>query len=137
MLYDQALFAQASIECFLVTRSPYFARIAEEVLTYVLRDMTSVQGGFFSAEDADSEGEEGKFYVWTESEIKAILGERDAALFHDIYRFEKEGNFLDEVTRKKTGTNIPHLQKSLDEHARHKNIAVSYTHLTLPTICSV
>ncbi len=122
MLYDQALFAQAAIECFQVTKSPYFARVAEEVLTYVLRDMTSAQGGFFSAEDADSEGEEGKFYVWTESEINAILGEEDASLFHDIYRFEKEGNFLEEVTHQKTGTNIPHLQKSLDEHARNKNI---------------
>ncbi len=122
MLYDQALFALANIECFQVTKTPYFARTAEEVLTYVIRDMTSAEGGFYSAEDADSEGEEGKFYVWNQTEIVQILGESDAGLFNQIYRFEHEGNFLDEATHQKTGANIPHLQKSLDEHALDKNI---------------
>ena len=121
MLYDQALFALANLECFQVTKDPYFARVVEEILTYVTRDMTSPEGGFYSAEDADSEGKEGKFYVWTEEEIEEILGAEDAALFLEIYRFEKKGNFIDESTLKKTGTNIPHLRKSLDQHARDKN----------------
>ena len=59
--------------------------------------MTSPEGGFYSAEDADSEGEEGKFYVWTQEEVEQILGPKDAILFQEVYRFEKDGNFLDEV----------------------------------------
>ncbi|MBT5717779.1 MAG: thioredoxin domain-containing protein [Opitutae bacterium] len=121
MLYDQAIFTQASLECFQVTKDPYFSRIAEEVLTYVTRDMTSPEGGFYSAEDADSDGEEGKFYVWTQEEIERILGKKDAALFLKLYRFEKDGNFLDEATHQKTGVNIPHLRKSLDQHAKDQN----------------
>lgn len=118
MLYDQALFAQASLECFQVTKDPYFLRIVNEILTYVTRGMTSPEGGFYSAEDADSEGEEGKFYIWTQDEINLVLGSKDAKLFMKVYRFEKGGNFLDESTHEKTGANIPHLRKSLDEHAR-------------------
>ena len=121
MLYDQALFAQANLECFQVTKDPYFSRVVDEILTYVTRDMTSPEGGFYSAEDADSEGEEGKFYVWTQGEIEEVLGAKDAALYLEIYRFEKNGNFLDEATNEKTGTNIPHLRKSIDQHARDKN----------------
>jgi len=121
MLYDQALFAQASLECFQVTKDPYFSRIVKEILTYITRDMTSPEGGFYSAEDADSEGEEGKFYVWTQEEVEQILGPKDAKLFQEVYRFEKDGNFLDESTNEKTGANIPHLRKSLDLHADLKN----------------
>jgi len=121
MLYDQALFVQANLECFQVTKDPYFSRTVDEILTYVSRDMTSPEGGFYSAEDADSEGEEGKFYVWEQEEIENILGPNDATLFLQVYRFEKDGNFLEEATHEKTGTNIPHLRKSLDQHAHDKN----------------
>ena len=121
MLYDQALFAQANLECFQVTKDPYFSKTVEEVLTYVTRDMTSPEGGFYSAEDADSEGKEGKFYVWTQKEIKRVLGKKDAATFLKIYRFEEKGNFLDEVTHQKTGYNIAHLKKSLNQHATDQN----------------
>ena len=79
MLYDQALFAQANLECFQVTKDPYFSRTVDEILTYVSRDMTSPEGGFYSAEDADSEGEEGKFYVWEQEEIENILGPNDGS----------------------------------------------------------
>ena len=121
MLYDQALFAQANLECFQITKSEYFAQTTKEILSYVIRDLTSPEGGFYSAEDADSEGEEGKFYVWTESEVIEILGIEDGSFFNETYRFEKEGNFLDEATHQKNGTNIPHLRKSLDEIAQEKN----------------
>lgn len=113
MLYDQALVASVCLEAFQVTGKERYATTAREILSYVQRDMTSETGGFYSAEDADSEGEEGKFYVWTNDEIVSILGEKDAAFYLDTFQFEKAGNFLDEATRKKTGTNIPHLREEL------------------------
>ena len=78
MLYDNALLALAYIEGYQATGRKLYARVAKEIFTYVLRDMTSPEGGFYSAEDADSEGEEGKFYVWTPAEIKDVLGDQDA-----------------------------------------------------------
>ncbi len=117
MLYDQALFALANLECHQVTGKEQYARVAREIFTYVLRDMTAPSGGFYSAEDADSEGEEGKFYVWTQKEIADALGEEDAAFFGKIYNFTTDGNFLDEATHQKTGANVPHLTKRLYDHA--------------------
>jgi uncharacterized protein YyaL (SSP411 family) len=73
MLNDQALLAMAYIETFQITGNEEYARTAREIFTYVLRDMTAIDGGFYSAEDADSEGEEGKFYLWTYDEIKRVL----------------------------------------------------------------
>ena len=74
MLYDQAMIASAYLEAYQITKEPLFAETAEDIFTYVLRDMTSPEGAFYSAEDADSEGEEGKFYVWTTEEFhKPVL----------------------------------------------------------------
>ena len=117
MLYDQALFAIANLECHQITRKEKYAEVAREVFAYVLRDMTAPEGGFYSAEDADSEGEEGKFYVWTIAEIEKILGKEDAELYAKVFNFEPDGNFLEEATHKKTGANIPHLRKTLREVA--------------------
>ena len=83
--------------------------------------MTSPEGGFYSAEDADSEGKDGKFYVWTQEEIKQVLSPNDAALFLELYGFEKEGNFLEETTNERTGANILHLSKTLEKHAELRN----------------
>ncbi|MEX2578794.1 MAG: thioredoxin domain-containing protein [Verrucomicrobiales bacterium] len=118
MLYDQALAVVPNLEAFQVTGKEKYARTAREILTYVQRDMTDERGGFFSAEDADSEGEEGKFYVWTTEEVKDVLGEEDGAFFIETFHLEEEGNFKDEVTGKKTGTNIPHLEEDLLDEAR-------------------
>ena len=90
------------------------------MLSYVVRNMTSPQGGFYSAEDADSEGEEGKFYVWSLKEIKDILGPENTQLFADLYQFQDGGNFKDETTNKKNGYNIPHLRVSIEEYAKEK-----------------
>src|SRR5713101_2731771 len=91
MLYDQAMLAMAYTEAYQATHKAEYRATAEEVLEYVLRDMRAPNGGFYSAEDADSEGKEGKFYLWTEPEIRAILG--DADLVIAAYGVEKGGNF--------------------------------------------
>jgi len=123
MLYDQALLVIAYVEAYQATKKVEFREVAEEILSYVLRDMTSQEGGFFSAEDADSEGEEGTFYVWTNDEILKVLGKEDGNLFLKVYNFEKDGNFKDQASQKKTGSNIPHLKKSITELASELKIS--------------
>lgn len=118
MLYDQALAVQAYTEAWQVTGNEKYARTAREILDYVGNRLTDPAGGFYSAEDADSEGVEGKFYLWAEAEVKQVLGEEDGAFWCETYGFEKDGNFLDEATREKTGTNIPHLSVELDDATR-------------------
>ncbi|HXX92206.1 MAG TPA: thioredoxin domain-containing protein, partial [Planctomycetota bacterium] len=93
MLYDNALLASAYLEAYQVTRKDVYARIARETLEYVLRDMTSREGAFYSAEDADSEGIEGKFYVWNPGQIAQALGDRDAAAFGKAFDVTPEGNW--------------------------------------------
>ncbi|KEO81846.1 thioredoxin domain-containing protein [Tumebacillus flagellatus] len=93
MLYDNALLAFAYLEAFQETRNPLYARVAEEVFHYVERVMTSPEGGFYSAVDADSEGVEGKFYVWTLDELHSVLDPDDADLFAEVYDVTVNGNF--------------------------------------------
>ncbi|MDP6577819.1 MAG: thioredoxin domain-containing protein [Candidatus Marinimicrobia bacterium] len=125
MLYDQAINAIAYLEAYQVTGKEEYATTAREIFSYVLRDMTSSEGGFFSAEDADSEGEEGKFYVWTEDEVKSILGESDGTLFSEVYNFSKEGNFREESTGHSTEKNIPHLTNSIVKVAQESDMETS------------
>ncbi len=117
MLYDQALMAMAYTAAWQVTGEDEFRRTAEEVLEYVQRDMTSPEGGFYSAEDADSEGEEGLFYLWTADELREVLGADEAALFARAFGVEAEGNFRDEATQRRSGRNILHLARPLAELA--------------------
>ncbi len=114
MLYDQALIAMAYTEAYQSTGKPYYADIVKGIFRYVLRDMTSPEGGFYSAEDADSEGVEGKFYVWTPDEIVKILGEKDGRIFCDYYDVSREGNFEEK--------NILHVDKPLDAFAKLEGI---------------
>ena len=93
MLYDNALLARIYLEAHQATGDPFYRRVAEETLDYVLRDMTSPEGGFYSAEDADSEGVEGKFYVWTPTEIEGILDPDDARLALRFWDVTEGGNF--------------------------------------------
>ena len=108
MLYDQAMLTMAYTETFLATGKSEYRQTAEEILTYVLRDMTSPEGAFYSAEDADSEGVEGKFYLWTASEIEQVLGKEDAEFAMRVFRAEKDGNFVDPMHGSLTGENILH-----------------------------
>lgn len=113
MLYDQAMLLMAYSEGWKETGDPLLKRAAYEIVDYVEDCLTSESGAFYSAEDADSEGEEGKFYVWSTEEIDSLLDESDADLFKELYNIKKDGNFRDEATGQKTGKNIPHLENSL------------------------
>jgi uncharacterized protein YyaL (SSP411 family) len=117
MLYDQALLAMAYTETYQATRKGEYGETAREVFSYVLRDMRSPKGAFYSAEDADSEGEEGKFYLWTQEEIQHVLSAEEARLVMAAFAVEKGGNFNEEATGKKRGRNILHLKKELHETA--------------------
>ncbi|MEN8134826.1 MAG: thioredoxin domain-containing protein [Thermodesulfobacteriota bacterium] len=112
MLYDQALLAIAYLETYQATGEDFFADTAREIFSYVLRDMTAPTGGFYSAEDADSEGVEGKFYLWSVAEITNLLGAEDGAEFSKVFGIKKDGNYHDEVTGNQTGLNILHLQET-------------------------
>ncbi|WP_343030057.1 hypothetical protein [Alkalibaculum sporogenes] len=108
MLYDQALMVVVYIEAYQVTKEEVYRETAQEILEYVKRDMLDKNGAFYCAEDADSEGEEGKFYLWTEEEIDSILVEKSDYM-KNYYGIRKDGNYLDESTREKTGNNILYL----------------------------
>jgi len=118
MPYDQALLTVAYLEAYQITGKEFYARTAREILAYVERDMKSVTGGFYSAEDADSEGVEGKFYVWTTDGIREVLGEEGGDFFIETFHLTEEGNFLEEATQVRTGENIPHLKEELLDEAR-------------------
>jgi hypothetical protein len=112
MLYDNSLLATAYTEGFLATGNADYARVARETCDYVLRDLTDPSGGFYSTEDADSEGEEGKFYVWTPQEIAAVLGTEASEIFCYVYDVTEPGNF--------EGHNILNLPKPIDVCAKIK-----------------
>jgi uncharacterized protein YyaL (SSP411 family) len=110
MLYDNAQLSQIYLDAFRITGQELFRRVAEQTLDYILREMTAEQGGFYAAQDADSEGEEGKFYVWTPAELTAVLGESGAAPFAAVYGVTREGNF-------EHGTSILHRARPLAQVA--------------------
>lgn len=101
MLYDNALLAMAYIETYEITKDNIYKEVAEKIFTYILRDMTSPEGGFYCGEDADSEGVEGKFYLWDFTEIYKVLDMEEGNLFINYYGIQREGNF--------EGRNIPNL----------------------------
>ncbi len=108
MLYDQALLTMAYTEAFQATGRKEFEETAREIITYVLRELTAPEGGFYSAEDADSEGEEGRYYLWTAAEIEQLLAPDEAALVLKLYNAEPGGNFRDEATGRQSPANILH-----------------------------
>ncbi len=117
MLYDQALLAEVQAEAFLATGKSEFRRTAAETADYVLRDLVSPEGGFYSAEDADSEGEEGKFYLWTMDEVREVLGPGEAELAARVFNIEAGGNFA-EPGRGRDGRNILHRNRTPRKPAR-------------------
>jgi len=115
MLYDNALLVQVYIEAFQATKNEFYKSIATETLDYVLREMSSPEGGFYAAQDADSEGEEGKFFAWTPSEIYEVLGEKEGKFFTSFYGVTEKGNF-------EKGTNALFIQKPPKKFCEDNNI---------------
>jgi uncharacterized protein YyaL (SSP411 family) len=112
MLYDQALLMMAFTEAFQASGKAWLAETVDGLFTYVKSCLTSPQGGFYSAEDADSEGEEGLFYLWRLEELEQLLGTEDARLIVETYNVKREGNYLEEATSRCTGRNILFRQES-------------------------
>jgi uncharacterized protein YyaL (SSP411 family) len=117
MLYDNAQLATVYLHAYQATGDILFRRIATETLDYVLREMTAPEGGFYSAQDADSEGEEGKFFVWSPHEVTSLLGAEDARLFNATFDVTPEGNF--------EGHSILHLERPLEEVARSLDVPLA------------
>ena len=118
MLYDNAQLARVYLHGWQITQNDFYRRIAEQTLDYVAREMTDPRGGFYSTQDADSEGHEGKFYVWTMDEIRAVLGD-EAQIFLDAYGVMERGNF--------EGKNILSVARDMD-------VLAAMHHLSQPEI---
>ena len=125
MLYDQALMALVYLEVYQITQDSFFAKTAEEIFTYIMRDMAANEGGFFTAEDADSEGREGKFYLWKLEEIRQVLGQEEASLWEKVLNLQPDGNFSEEASGRRTGDNILHLRASLNHWSEELNMKES------------
>jgi len=123
MLYDQAMLAMAYTEAYQVTGKEEYAQTAHEIFAYILRDMTAPDGGFYSAEDADTDGEEGKSYLWTHQEIAQVLSVEEANLASIVFSIKKDGNFS-ETDGRENISNILHLAETLEELATNLNISV-------------
>jgi uncharacterized protein YyaL (SSP411 family) len=115
MLYDNALLSRMYLHLYQVTKNDDARRIAEETLDYVVREMTDGEGGFYSSQDADSEGEEGKFFVWSRAEVIEVLGDQDGTVFCDYFDVTQAGNF--------EGHNILHVTRSMQDVAVRNKIS--------------
>jgi hypothetical protein len=116
MLYDNALLARLYLHAYQLTQRDLYRRITEETLDYVLREMTDPQGGFYSAQDADSEGEEGKFFVWTPQQIRDALGDSEGDIFGGFFGVTEAGNF--------EGANILNIPQKASLFAAGQGIAL-------------
>ena len=125
MLYDQAMLSMAYLEAYQATKRTEYAKTAGEIFAYGLRDLQSPKGAFYSAQDADSEGEEGRFHVWTQAQVERTLTRPEAAIWNRIYSVESGGNYLDEAKRQKTGANIFHLKQPLQQWAMELRLPLS------------
>jgi uncharacterized protein YyaL (SSP411 family) len=121
-LYDQAMLAMLYTEAYQVTGKSEYAQTAHEIFAYVMRDMTAPSGGFYSAEDADSAGKEGGFYLWTAAEIRTILNADDAELFINAYNVTEQGNFFDPIQATPMGENVLFLSQSFSDLAKERRI---------------
>ncbi|MHC1730189.1 MAG: thioredoxin domain-containing protein [Syntrophobacteraceae bacterium] len=117
MLYDQALLALAYTDAFLITGNPDYSRVVNEIFEYVIREMRSPEGGFYCAEDADSEGKEGVFYTWNPEQVSKIIGKDAGEVFCRVYGISPQGNFEE-------GMSIAHLPRSIGDVSRELGMGI-------------
>ncbi|MEX2670540.1 MAG: DUF255 domain-containing protein [Phycisphaeraceae bacterium] len=122
MLYDNAQLMQAYTQAFTITNEPRYRQVVARVFAWLKREMIDQQSGIYSALDADSEGEEGKYYVWTIAELADVLGPDDAEIFAAVYGTTEQGNYMDEATRERTGANVLYLPESIEAAAQTLNV---------------
>jgi len=120
MLYDNAVLTRAYLEAWLYTKKPFYEEVCKDILKYLLREMRSSEGAFYSAEDADSEGHEGLFYTWDAKEILSILGPVDGQLFLDYFSVPKEGGFFE-------GRSVLHIKSRVEEFASKRKLDIQKT----------
>lgn len=125
MLYDQAMLLSAYSEAWQITGNRLFRKTADQIINYTTRVLQDEGGAFYSAEDADSEGVEGKFYLWTIDEVRNVLEPAEAELFIEVYNLDETGNFREESSGQTTGSNIPHLQQSVKALAEEREMIPS------------
>lgn len=116
MLYDNALLIISYLELWQINKKEVYKTICEEIISYSLRDLADPEGGFYSAEDADSEGHEGKFYTWQQSEVETLLGKEESRLFCEFYQITEQGNF--------ESANILHTPQRMEEFAAKHHLNV-------------
>ena len=125
MLYDNALLSRLYLHLYQVTKDDFFRRVVEETLDYVVREMTDEGGGFYSTQDADSEGREGKFFVWSQREILDGLGNDDGNLFCDYFNVTESGNF--------EGSNILHITAASEDVATRHGVSLAHVESVIAT----
>ena len=123
MIYDQAFMIMVYTEAFQLTGNRMFRDVVYEVVDFLNREMSSEEGVFYSAIDADSENEEGKFYTWRATELYQALGKEDADIFMSVFNSDMDGNYLDESTGRNTGKNILYLNNTLENEAKRLGLA--------------
>jgi uncharacterized protein len=123
MLYDNALLSRVYLHAYQASGDVFYRRVAQETLDYIVREMTDPQGGFYSTQDADSEGQEGKFFVWTPEQIDALLGPKDGPLFRAYFDVTETGNF--------EGQNILHVRADVQEVAAEQDVALERLEATV------
>ncbi len=141
MLYNQAHLVRNYLQLYRVTQDENYHRVVTQTLDYVLREMRDLKGGFFSASDADSEGEEGKFFVWSKTEFEAeltnSLGSELSSLATAVYGVTKDGNFSEQAAHEVTGNNILYLPESLAAFSQHKKIPLAMLYQDIDKIRDV
>src|ERR1019366_6659571 len=120
MLTDNAQLLGVYARAYALTGNDLYRRVARETGEYLLREMAGPEGGFYASTDADSEGEEGKYFVWDPSEIRELLGEDEGRDFCEWYGVQEGGNFFDEASGHRTGANILHLSKKIPPESEER-----------------
>jgi len=118
MLYDQANLLEVYLEAFQITKEDLFRETVEEVISYLKREMLAPEAAFYSAESAESEGEEGKFYTFTKREISEILGKKRAELISKLFNIKEKGNYREESTQRLSGKNILYLREPIPQESK-------------------